>query len=57
MSMDKKKTILVCMLGKSPQVLVETAWALANQMHSALSFIFHPLQIFILRAFIRDSRF
>ena len=31
MSMDKKKTILVCMLGKSPQVLVETAWALVNQ--------------------------
>ena len=31
MSMDKKKTILVCTLGKSPQVLVETVWALANQ--------------------------
>lgn len=31
LSMDKKKTILVCMLGKSPQVLVETAWALVNQ--------------------------
>lgn len=31
MRMNEKKIILVCTLGKSPQVLVETAWALVNQ--------------------------
>ena len=31
MRMNEKKIILVCTLGKSPQVLVETVWALANQ--------------------------
>ena len=31
MSKNKQKTILLCTLGRTPQVLVETIWALANQ--------------------------
>ena len=36
MRMNEKKIILVCTLGKSPQVRVQTVWALANQMEMVI---------------------
>lgn len=36
MRMNEKKIILVCTLGKSPQVCVQIVWALANQMEMVI---------------------